>query len=533
LSVDQADQSLAKPEKSRNLAHRASRAMFWNAVFLPVKTIVSLAVSVVVVRVLHLENYAMLTVVTSLLSTLGTYSDLGIIRALPRYIPEVEVNQGPRAVRQLILVVVGIKTAVYVVLIAVINIWSDYFIGLFGLGSQGRILLVFISILMMLGSFSDVTVQLLYTYFKQKITNILDLLNSLINPILTIAFVLAGWKVIGVLLALTITTVISVTLSSYRAWAALRDEKFTPRVTKPVNLRNLAKRFMSFSSLTYFMNISVYFYDLPFVILVLNANHDLVGVAIMGLAFKLARQMLQMLVVPLTGVQTPLFARVHAEGRKEALQTAYVTITKFLIFALIPAGVGMAIMSRNVLQLLYLQRHAEAVLTMSSLSETTIVAIVLIIFLFAESLISVPLNILMVYEKYRVVILTRLVAFLAIPLLFLLSPIYGVIGAAFAVGGARFLSRALSLVYLSFNFKLPFPTAFLARTLACTAAFAAVLVPLVLYLPVNYLSTAGLVVLGVAIFFGAFKLLGGFDADDKERIVNLKVPMGKMLVRFL
>lgn len=533
MSLEQTEQIIQNGQKPKGLAQRASGAMFWNAAFLPVKTIVALAVSVVVVRVLHLENYAMLTVVTSLLSTLGTYSDFGIIRALPRFIPEVEVSQGHHAVRQLILVVVGIKTGIYVILIAVINVWSDYFIALFGLGSQGRLLLIFISILMMLGSFSDVTIQLLYTYFKQKITNILDLLNSLVNPVLTIAFVLAGWKVVGVLLALTITTVIAVALSSYRAFVALREERHTPRVAKPVDLRDLGKRFMSFSMLTYFMNISVYFYDLPFVILVLNANHDLVGVAMMALAFKLARQMLQMLVVPLTGVQTPLFARVYAEKREDALRTAYTTVTKFLIVSLIPAGVGLAIMSRNVLQLLYLQRHSQAVLTMSSLGETTVVAIILIFFLFGESVISVPLNILMVYEEYKAVIATRAVAFLAIPLLLTLSPMYGVIGAALAIGGARFLSRLLSMIYLTFSLKLPFPTAFFARVVACTLVFAAVLAPLSLKLGVGYVSTVGLILLGILIFAGMFKLLGGFDAADKERIVNLKVPMGRLIVRFL
>lgn len=533
MSVEQTEQVIEKSQAPKGLAQRASGAMFWNAAFLPIKAIVSLTVSVVVVRVLHLENYAMLTVVTSLLSTLGTYSDLGIIRALPRFIPEVEVSQGHHAVRQLILVVVGIKTGVYVILIAVINIWSDYFISLFGLGDQGRLLLVFISVLMMLGSFSDVTIQLLYTYFKQKITNILDLLNSLINPLLTIAFVLAGWKVVGVLMALTITTVIAVALSSYRAFVAVRGERHTPKVAKPVDLRDLGKRFMSFSMLTYFMNISVYFYDLPFVILVLNANHDLVGVAMMGLAFKLARQMLQMLVVPLTGVQTPLFARVYAEKREDALKTAYSTVTKFLIVALIPAGVGLAILSRNVLQLLYLQRNSQAVLTRSSLRETSLVAVILIFFLFGESVISVPLNILMVYEKYKAVVASRAVAFLAIPLLFVLSPMYGVIGAAFAIGGARFLSRLLSLIYLSVSFKLPFPTAFFARVLACTVVFAAVLLPLSLRLSVSYVSTGGLILLGILIFVGVFKLLGGFDASDKERIINLKVPMGKLIVRFL
>ena len=183
------------------------------------------------------------------------------------------------------------------------------------LGPNKTLLLVLISVLLILGAASDVSVQLLYTHFRQKVTNGLDILAAIVYPSLAAVFVLIGWGVAGAMLSLLITTIISVAISLWLAWrmlATMPDEGHldSSQVKRP-STRPLRDRLISFAGLNYLINWSVYFYDLPFVvlaigILVSSSRQQQVEIALISLAYKFTCQFLRALVVPLTGVQTPL-----------------------------------------------------------------------------------------------------------------------------------------------------------------------------------------------------------------------------------
>jgi O-antigen/teichoic acid export membrane protein len=237
--------------------------------------------------------------------------------------------------------------------------------------------------------------------------------------------------------------------------------------------------------------------------------------------------------VPLTGVQTPLFARLYAEGRIEGLRTAYATITKVLILGLLPAAVGLIVTSRNLLQVLYGQRGGDAVYNPQS--STTIVACtaILTVGLFGESLISVALNVLMVYEEYRAVILARLVSLVSIPLLVLLVPEYGAVGGAIAAAIAGLGSRSVAFGYGLVKLHLPFPSQFFVRVGTASCAMGIVLLPFLAYLPPTLIVTVVMIGVGIVTFYAAFKFLGGMDQDDKDRFISLRIPFVRQALRFL
>jgi O-antigen/teichoic acid export membrane protein len=257
-----------------------------------------------------------------------------------------------------------------------------------------------------------------------------------------------------------------------------------------------------------------------------------VQVAIVSLAFKFTQQFLRALMVPLTGVQTPLFARLYAEGRLEGFKTAYATITKFLILGLVPACVGLILLSRNVLQLVYMQVGRDAVLTQRTMNETVACVAILAVGLFGEAVISVALNVLLVHEDYRAVIVARLLALISVPLLFILVPQYGAVGAAFAAASAGLLSRSAALFFAIRRMGVRFPGGFFVRVGSASAVMGIVLLPM-LTLPVTIMVTLAMFVVGVAVFYGAFKLLGGMDERDKERFRALRVPFVGVALRFL
>ncbi|HEY0070013.1 MAG TPA: oligosaccharide flippase family protein [Chloroflexia bacterium] len=527
---------------TKPLVERAGLAAFWNAAFFPLKTLVALAASIIAVRLLRTEGWALYLIVTSLLNGFGLIVDLGIERALPRFYPEVEMRYGRRGILRLLFWVSVVKGAVLLVLLLALAVAPDFWITQFNLGEQGGFFLLMIGVLLVLGALSDISIQLLYTHFRQKVTNSLDVIASVVFPVLSSLFVYIGWGAVGMMLALLITTVISVALSVWQAWLmmAALDPEPHPKAAdvKRPSTRSLRDRMIGFAGLNYLINWTVNLYDLPFftillTLIVLDESTRLVQIAILGLAFRFTRQFLRALVVPLTGVQTPLFARLYAEGRMDGLRTAYATLTKFLILALLPAGVGLILSARNLLTIMFVQVGEDAVLTQPKLPDAVACTAILTIGLFGEAIISVVLNVLMVHEDYGAVITARLVALASIPVALALVPLIGVTGAAIAAAVAALGSRLVALGYAVRRVGLRFPGEFFVRVGLASSVMGVALLPFVAFLPPTPLPTVAMIVTGAVVFYLMFRLMGGMDQEDKQRFSSLRVPFANVVLRYL
>ncbi len=326
------------------------------------------------------------------------------------------------------------------------------------------------------------------------------------------------------------------------------------RVPRRPSNRSIWRRFTAYSAMMYVLNLSTTLYDQSFVVLLIglivaDTARQRVEVVLVGLAFKFVRQLLQALVVPLTGVQTPLFSRLYAEDRLDGLRTAYSSLTRFLILVLVPAGAGLILMAQPLLVLLYVQPgtgpKADAVLTVDNLPQTVLACAILTIGLFGESLVSVALNVLMVYEDYRSVLMARSVALVSVPLLLLLEPPFGVVGVTIAVAVAALGSRLVALGFGLRRLGLSFPAAFLGKVALATLPFAVLLGPVAFLLPTDAVAplslpwfgralvVGGLVLAAMLLFWLVFRRLGGIEPADRQRFAGLRVPGIKLLLRYL
>jgi O-antigen/teichoic acid export membrane protein len=557
--------------------------VFWNAVFLPIKLGLGFVASVFVIRLLNVSSYPVYLGVTALLSTLGIISDLGVERALPRYIPEVEIREGRAGLGRFLRRVAWLKALTLLPFVAVLFLVPDWFLRSLPLESgaeaasgkpvdpsgplspeAGPFLLALIGIMLVLGALSDGSIQVLYAYFRQKITNTLDVINAVLIPALRIAFVVAagtvavaGARVIGLLLALLVGTLIAVILSVAMMFRALNQEQArTIRAASPEQLAHLPppatfwRRFSAYSAMMYLFNFSVYLYSQNFVIVmvpfILGTNpRAALTIAGLGVAYNLVQRVLAAISTPMTGVQTPLFSRLHAENRLEALRTSYVLLSKLLILGMVPAGVGIIVLARNVLILAFLQVNGNANVNTGNLGELTLAVGILTLGLFGESIISTAMLVLLVFERYREVLIARLATLIIIPLLFVLVPTWGVVGAATAMAVAGFGSRLAALILAERELELHFPTGFLGRVGLASLVMGAVVLPLSLLMPAVPLRqdwpalvgwaavNGGLALLGAGIFYAGFRLLGGLDAADKERFATLRVPLVGRVLRWL
>jgi O-antigen/teichoic acid export membrane protein len=565
--------SKQKPKEIPSLGRRAGWAMYWNVAFLPLKAGLSLFVALVIVKQFNSLAYVNLAAITALQATMGMFIDLGIERALPRFVGQIEKQLGRGALRRFLTNITLIKMALLAVLICGITLLADPLVAWFNLGREGRLYLALVAILLVLGALYDICTQVLYSFFKQKVTNLLDIVVTVLNPLLTLALIIWPWQlqVYGVMLALLITTIISVGIAGWQAFLASREavqaaqrEREEANVPDPIHSLNdllgpagqepldrsepapdplpaapekpqsIWQRFTRYAALMYFFNISAWFYDASFAILIFTVYNQFVAVALIRLSYSFIKQLLKNLLAPFAGVQTPLFSSIHAEGQSGQLQAAYSSISKLQTFILVPSALGAMLLSKNLVELLFLRQSKEAALTPENLNLAIWVTILTILFTFSEALISLPMVVLQVYEKYRLVILSRVLPLIG-GVLLLMAGLFGwnVIAAVCIMGSMAVGSRVIALIALRRSLGLRFPVAFFWKVLKSSLAFAIPLLPVILFLPVNWPVTLTTALLGVIIFVAAFRKAGGFDPEDKNRLLTMRLPFRKYIIRWL
>ena len=562
--------------RTPSLSERVFSATFWNTLMLPLNLVVGIVTSVLYYQVLSLEQVGLIFLLTSLASTIGLYADLGIERALPRYLPEVERHGGRDAVRRFIRQMLKLKLAILFVLILILNLFADPLVKNMAdrqreaviaaetrlaairsengsaqeiaaleqeiavdqtlatqIEQRGRWFIGAVSLLLVLGAIFDVYMQFLTAYFKQRAWNLITLVTRLLQPLLIAAFLVLGWGVTGVMIGLVVTPLVSIALAG---WQTRRSTSALPiEPSAEGSVPAFRRRFVNFAAVSYLMQVSAWFYDLSCVVFVLSATLGLREVAILSFAYKFDKDYLAYVWTPLSGVITPLLTRIRVERDSAALRDAHASLMRILLLLLVPAGVGLVVLAPYMVAVLY----------PSYLEATTLIAI-FIFFTFDESLFSVPHNIMMVYEHFRVVIASRLVALLSVPLILLLLPRFGLIGVAVAVGLVRLGSRLVTVVYGVRKLDLTLPYAFAGRVAAAATGFAVVLLAILRLWPVNTIQAAtpaakaaafvpvlGLVLLGAALYAAGLRLLGGLDEAERRRLLTMRLPFKHILARVL
>lgn len=500
-----------------SLTQRVAQAITWNTLLLPFKFALVLGSGMVLVRVLNKADYSIYTLVLGTAALLGTWIDLGMERSVARFAPEIEAHAGRGGLIYFFNRVFALKFALLVPIIVALALAPEFFIRALALdkGGSGTILLWAIVGLLLLGMIADVFIQFLYTHFRQVATNLLDLIGALVQPLVVMALALAGTGVVGLVAGMLASSLL---LDLLAGWQARRAWKQVP-LRESGWPRQLWKRFFYVSGLNFLTTATASLTEPGFANLVLTGSRQLTEVAIMTIGYRYVIYFLRYLLAPLTGIQTPLFARLVAEQRLEALREAYAALTKFLIFTLVPSGLVLILLAPRLIPFLFTTGYAASVP----------VAAVLVVLLFAETIVGIPLTILIVSEAMRAVIASRLVAVLSVPLLLLLAPAYGAPGAAVAIGAPRFLARLVNTAQVARRYRTRFPFAFLWRVLAASTPAA---VPLILAREADWIWLLAATIGFVLLFAPLFKLVGGFDAQEKQWLSQIQVPFKQQLLNW-
>lgn len=499
-----------------SLGHRVSSAMVWNSALFPVKFALALGSGIILTRVLSKHDYAQYSLVLFTAALIGTYVDLGMERSVARFTPEIELHAGRQGLEKFFARLFGIKMLIILPVVLAFAIAPEFFIRVLALGEDGEVLLLGIALLVILGAVSDVFIQFLYTHFKQVATNLLDIVASLVQPLLVVGAAILTTGVVGVVAAMVFSSALLDALAAWRARALVNQIPFRDG-NMPLRLWS---RFAYTSALNFIITGTSALGEPGFAALVLTGSKQLTAVAVLAVGYRFVQYFLRFLVAPLTGIQTPLFARLYSENKMEQVREAYSTLTKFFVMVLVPCGVAMILLAPRLIPFLFTETYEAS----------AAVAIILVILLFGETLTSIPQSMLIVFQESRAVLWTRLIALLIIPLLLWLVPLWGAVGAAFAMGAPRLLSRVYATVYTARHYNIRFPFAFLFRVSAASLLAA---VPMFFARDADWWWLVGASALFGFLFLGLFKLFGGFDAQEKERLATLNLPYKDVVLKWL
>ncbi len=535
-----------------SLAAQASQAVLWNTLFLPAKLLAEIGVNLLQLNVLSVAAVGMLALIRSLVGAAGTWVDLGIERALPKFIPETERSGGRPAIRHLIVCVMAIKMAVLLVFTAGLWLLRDSFLAkltgdvqkidrllppdrarLLGqITNNGWFFITAIVLLLILGAIYDVLMAYLISYFRQRVWNSITLANALLLPILISVVLLVGWDVTGVVLSMVATAGFGVALAFWQVGRITRADVRAETVTTPGTVA--WRRFVPYSALSYLFNISDFFASQWFAVFLVGS---LQNAAILWTAVNLVRQILNYLYMPMVGLQVPLFTRARA-GEGGSLGAAYAAVSRVLLLLLVPGGVGLALLARPLVLAQY-PRYVDAVPAI----------ILLTPLLFLESLLSTSQNALMVTERYVPIVVARVLAFVSIPLVLILAPRYGVVGAAVALGSARVLAGLVVFVAGGRLLALRFPWEFAFRLALASGVMALVLLLLNGLLPTTvaalgdraslsqrlalFSGTLIIAAAAAAVFVVVFRLLGGLDPRDRQQLAATRLPLKRLMLKVL
>ncbi len=563
----------SRSSKPANLTQQVSRAVAWNTLLAPLKTVTELAANIIILNILPLPHVGLLRLVSSAAASLGIWVDLGIDRSLPRFIPELEQHQGRMAVRRFMTVIFIIKALLLVVFSLVFLLLSNRFVAYLLNRSQqlperfeaaravlnntimelAPWLIGAVLALVILGSFYDGLMAYLISYFRQRAWNLIGLVGSVLQPTLAAILVLAGKGIAGVLIAMVVTPVVSVALATWQMVGSLKGcrgsgvggqesgvrdqesgdrENLTPD-TRSLNpekpKRGLWSRFTIYALISNVLNLSDYVVSWYFAVFLLQ---NLALVAFFTTGTAMVRQALALLYTPLVGIQVPLFTRVR--GGNGNLSDVYAAVGRILAMILIPGGVGLALLA-----------HALILVQYPDYANATIVVYILTPCLFIESFLSSAQIVLQVYERYYLLMLPRLLTLLALPFIVWAALHYGLVGAAIAVGSGRVLTGLATAFLAQRAFPLRYSWAFFGRVSLAALGMALVVVGMKQVMGLEVIGTtliarlaSALVLLVIAaagaLSFGVIlRLLGGLEAEDRQRILESRLPLRRWIAKVL
>ena len=441
------------------LIQQASRAAFWNAVLRPVLALFSLVFAVLIRRQFGLFS-GVYDVLLGVVVALLNYSSVGIPVGLTKFLPEIDAESDGMVLRRFLQQVVAIRLLLLGVILVPLGIFAEPLARAFDLGAGGPAYLRLLTGLVVARAIFELMVQTLNAFFAQLWSNLLSLARAAIDLALVSLVLLFGYRMAGVLGAMIASSSVVAVLSIGCATWQLRrlgegrpSEDQQSSEDRPAWLGGHGKRFFQFSGFTYLNGLTGSLMGMGFVAPALALVLTTELVAIFVTAFRLAIMTVGLVVAVFQGIYRPLFVRLRIRNDPSQLQRTFTVVSKAQLLLLLPAGLGLVVMSGDYIPLLF----------GSAFQPSVPITWVLVCLLYASTAFNLPGIILSVDEQYRAIAWIRLVVIVAAPIFLIVAYAGGLVAAALVFGGARLVSALCAYGLCVRLYGVKFPWAFAGR----------------------------------------------------------------------
>jgi O-antigen/teichoic acid export membrane protein len=467
-----------------------------------------------------------------LLSALLLYSSVGIPSALSKFLPEVAALSGASAVGRFLRQAALLRLAFLFLLLVPLNLLADPLSSQLGLGPQGPIYIALISGLTVARAVMQVMSQALNAFFAQRWSNMFALAQAALDIVLVALVLFFGLEmagVLGALLASACTVAVASTsctrrlLSLSRLEAGPREADRGQRDGQSAWLDGEARRFVQFSAFSYLFAFLGFFTDMGFAAPVLALTLSPEQVALFATAFKLTFMTVVLVVSGFRGLYQPVFARIRIRNDPRQLQQAFAAVSKAQLALLVPAGLGLMVMSGDYSPLLFGAEFRHAVP----------ISWVLVGLMYAETAFNLPNIVLSVDERYRALFWTQSVAIAAAPLFVVAAGTVGLVGAAFVLGGSRLATALAGYAVAQRLYGLRFPWRFSAKVGAVGLVMAALIALARLFWPTGPAEAVTLTGAGAVLYVAGLRVARVLGPEEIDLIRRSKVPGHAWVVAWL
>lgn len=511
------------------LIQRASRAALWNALLLPLLSIGNLAFAVLIRRWFGLFS-GVYDVLLGLLSALLLYSGVGIPQSIPKFLPEVSTLSGAAASRRFLRQAAYIRLLCLGLLLVPLNVFGGALSERLGLGAGGQFYIALLSGLAFVRAVAQVMTQALNAFFAQLWSNVFALVQVALDILLVGLVLVLGFEMAGVLGALVASTGV-VALASARYAARLMQgpegsgatsDAGGPQDDRPW-LDGQAGRFYRFSAFSYLFGFLAFFTDMGFAAPALALALSPAQVALFATGFKLTFMTVVLVVSGFRGLYQPVFARLRIRNEPRQLQQAFAAVAKAQLVVLLPAGLGLMVMSGDFIPLLFGREFLPAVP----------IAWVLVGFMYAETAFNLPNILLSVDERYRALFWTQAVAIVAAPLFVVTAGSVGLVGAAVVLGATRLAIALLGYGICRKTYGVQFPWTFAGRVGLVALVMATAISAARLFWPTSPIEALTLTLVAVVLYLLGLRWARVVGPEEVDLLRRSKVPGHGWVVAWL
>ncbi len=513
------------------LTEQTTRAAFWNAILLPALAALNLAFSIVVRRSFGLYAGVYDTAL-GVVASLMLITSLGISTSLTKFLPELTDRGGP-PVAVVFLRRVGIARLLLLgVAIVPLNLFAPQIADRLNMGESGVLLLRLVSVLVFARALIDLSVKTLNAFFGQLRSNLVALLQAVLDFVLVGAAVYQGYQIDGVfgmvVVSSAVAAMVGVTFAR-TVMSGLPDSEhgsaFRP-VDKAATLaavRDERSRWATFAVFTFGFELSLYFsskgFSSPALAIILGPEK----VAIFAAAFNLAFMTVGLMVASFRGLYRPMFAHLRTRDDPDQLRRAFVAITKAQLVVLVPAGFGLTIMAGDYLPLMFGAPYAPAVA----------VARVLVPLFYIQTAFNLGMIWLSIDERYRAVLWTQALLVVAAPFFLIVAGSHELVWAAALFGVTRVVVAVVGYLLCHRDYGFRFPWRFALKVTIIAALMGLLLAALRNYWSTSLLQAFALTSLGAVFYLVALRVARVLGAEEIELLERSAVPGKRLALAWL